>query len=404
MEKIKIFLQKEKSICYDSTSFFMQEIKTALEKIGCKVYRGRLTPEDFEVKEKINTLKSSGFCAIFGINSKIPFFKDINGNYGVDTIDVAFYQLILDHPLYHHDILNVSLKNYHVICLDENHKKYIERYYPHIKSVYVMPLQISSSIEASSQFEQIWSEKKYDLLFTGTYTSTKKLKENWVKLPQAIQKECWDLSQRMINAPSETQEEILWQMLHEKKLENTISDEVFKNAMNWYFMADMYTCAFYREKIIEAIIQHKIPIHLVGHGWKYFQDYNALSTKECSYLKIHKEVPFHKTIDYIKKSKVSLNIQPWFKAGIHDRILTAMGQGTCVLTDETPYLKTKFKSNKTILYYQLEKLDQFERLNEYLREPNDVLQQIAKNALKNVKQNYTWEKLLKIWLEKEFDV
>ena len=75
-----------------------------------------------------------------------------------------FYNFILDHPLYHHTTLDFKLKNYYAFSIDENHCKYIQNFYPHIKAVY----QVALGAENVISLENL-QEKKKSILIMGTY-------------------------------------------------------------------------------------------------------------------------------------------------------------------------------------------------------------------------------------------
>ena len=378
MEKIKVLLLEDTPICYDSTLYFRQMIQNALEMNGCLVTCGQSSA-------------CGHFDAVFGINSDYPVQQAPDGRYFWEKRDIPFYQLILDHPLYHHDRLKENMRNYHVLCLDEKHKTYILKYYPHIKNVTVISLSIESLPDTEEHFEQIWQQKSIDVLFTGTYTSPAQIREKWNRLPEQIRTESWELAQRMVEEPLKTQEEVLIEMLAEHP-EVKVSDERFREAMNWYFLADTYASAYYREKIIYLLAKNRIPLHLIGHGWDSFISERKLSTQEAELLHLHGEVPYAGTAAYMRKARLCLNVQPWFKAGIHDRILSAMGQASCCLTDGEEYLQRFFTERETIFYYNLEQLEQLPDQIDRLLQEEGQMEQVSRNALDLVQHHFTWKR------------
>lgn len=345
----KIYLMEETPICYDSTECFRHEFRKVLKELQVETQEGSSPGKN---------------CAdaVIGINSEWVMKKDKDGKNIADETGIPFYQIILDHPLYHHELLKLQLQDYHVICLDEKHKQYIEKYYPDIRSVDVMSLSIPFCPELQDNFEEYWERKKVNLLFTGTYTSTAMLRKKWEILPESIRAEVWELAQRMVETPSKTQEEVLLEMIAEHPEAPFISKERFREAMNMYFLADTYASAFYRENAVAELLHAGVPIDVVGYGWDIFCCLNGISGAQEKLLMRHGEVQYKNTAQLMKSAKACLNIQPWFKAGIHDRIISAMGQGSCVLSDATPLLQKVFGEEETVYFYQLEQPEQISAL------------------------------------------
>lgn len=67
----------------------------------------------------------------------------------LNHIQAPFYNYILDHPVYPHANLSVLLENYHVICIDDDHNKYISKWYPHIKSVHTLSVGAAKAEKCS---------------------------------------------------------------------------------------------------------------------------------------------------------------------------------------------------------------------------------------------------------------
>ena len=123
-----------KSVCYDSYTYFSNAVAKELISAGHSVEIFSLAKEPIAAMERY---VGSTFDAILDFNSELSRLQMDDGTFFLDQINAPFYNVILDHPLYHHDMLKQKIKNFHILCLDENHKTYIETNYPHIASVHV---------------------------------------------------------------------------------------------------------------------------------------------------------------------------------------------------------------------------------------------------------------------------
>ena len=380
MEEIEVLLLEDTPVCYDSTRIFRQSLKKALEKNGCHVTCGQ-------------PWTRGPFAAIFGIQSTYPTLRTDQGGYFADETGIPFYQLILDHPLYHHDLLQEEIRNYHVLCLDEKHKAYLLRYYPHLQGVHVISLSLEPDERLDGRMDACWSHKQMDVLFTGTYTSPDEIRTKWEQLPQQIRGESWKLAQRMLEQPDRAQEDVLREMLAERP-EISVTDQRFREAMSWYFLADTYAAAFYRDKIIRQLIENGTCLHLAGYGWQKLLQDGTLSAAAGKNMQLHGEIPYAQTAQLMQQARICLNIQPWFKAGIHDRILSAMGQGACVMTDGRAYLQQFFQEKKTIFYDDLTHPELMSGQIQVILQDEGMMRSVAAAAYQTVQHRFRLESQL----------
>ena len=164
----RILFLSNGSICYDSTTYFIDCISEELKAMGWEVMHIRL--DKATQKDKLCVLAdeydSQPFDYVFDINTKLDAVCDDSGRYCFDRLGKAVWHYILDHPFYHHDSLKVPLKNMNVICLDEMHKKFVDETYPHINSCIVLPLAAKQAEGGLKPYDM----RDNDLIFTASYT------------------------------------------------------------------------------------------------------------------------------------------------------------------------------------------------------------------------------------------
>jgi hypothetical protein len=167
MSKRLLFLSNG-SVCYDSTTYFIECISRELIELGWEVRHIRLdkSRQVEDLRALASACSDHPYDYVMDINTKLDAIKDDNGIYCIERIGRQFWHYILDHPFYHHDALKQELGNMHVICLDRKHKEYIESAYPHIKECVVMPLAAARSLHAATKI----TDRKKSLIFTSTYT------------------------------------------------------------------------------------------------------------------------------------------------------------------------------------------------------------------------------------------
>jgi hypothetical protein len=307
----------------------------------------------------------------------------------LDSIDAPFYNFILDHPLYHHDILKQKLKNFHVICLDEEHKEYIKTYYPHIKSVHVIPV---TGEEAKSP-EPV-KNRDIDIIFTGTYINPGDIQTIINGMSGVIKKDISKLTDLMLAHNGMPQEQAMKMIMNESEV---IREDNFHVIMHSYFLADTFVRAYMREYLIKTLLKAGIPLTVCGSKWEEFK------SDKISLLRNIPSMPFKDTFPLISQAKIVLNIMPLFKKGSHDRVFSAMLNHSVSLTDSSTYLEEVFNQGDNIVFYPLDQLEIVpDMVTDLLMHPNK-LEEIAESGYQEARKNHAWKNRVEEFL-KLFDI
>ena len=376
MKEILFF--KTKDLCYESNSTFITEMAKSLKKLGVKVDLCEVMDEEHAVEE-LEKYVGKHYDACIDFNAVTPRAVFDDGPPFLDTIDAPFFNYIVDHPFYHHPILKLPLKDYHVLCLDENHVKYIQRYYPHIKSAHFLPLGAMRGI-----VDVPYEQKKTDLLFTGTYYKTGDIYINEIrKQPEQEQKDMKAIIDIMLSDPALNMEQCLKKVLDDTGRE--LTDQQFMTTMNRYYNAEFYVRSYHRNALIGTILEAGIPLTVLGNGWDEYE------TSYRRYLTVREPVGYSLSLEMILHAKMLLNILPNFKGGIHDRVLSAMINRSISVTDTSTYLKREFTDGRDLIFYELNHMDALPgRITEILENP-DLGNQISEQGYQKAANGFTWD-------------
>lgn len=346
MKKILIF--KLGDIAYSSTRVFADELGRALQRNGAEVEYFDFKNESAESLEK---LAGSSYDAMIDFNSRLPgIIKDENENF-LDTINAPFFNYILDHPIYHHANLERKLKNYHVITIDDTHTEYIKKYYPHIMSVTTLPL---GAIRA----ENLTQEREHDILFSATYLNPSDYYEMIQQLPGFMKKNTLNIIEQLM-----ADTDLLYENAVLNVYENQNMNMEFPVFAQSHFLADIYVRAYFREKILELVAQSGVSLTVCG------EKYHESPIAGYENVQIKNQVPYRESLSMIARSKFVLNVMPWFKSGIHDRVFNAMINGAVCITDGSRMMERIFTPKKDYIGYSLKNLDEIPSL---VREAYDM--------------------------------
>ncbi|MGN0482541.1 MAG: glycosyltransferase [Lachnospiraceae bacterium] len=373
MKKILVFQQD--SVCYNSYLYFAEQLIREWKVLGFAV-------ELFGPNEPLEALErfcGQKFDAMFAFNSDLARVSMEDGTAFLDTIEAPFYDVILDHPLYHHDSLKVPLKQFHVICLDENHKRYIEQFYPHIQSVHVVQMTGSMTEEVPCPIEN----RSIDVLFTGTYTPPEEVWEAIEQTPVFLKENSKQLIERVLRNPDLTLEEALRQFA--KETGDEIVLEHFPLHMQAYFLVDSFVRAKKRDRLIRALLKARIPVTVCGADWE------KLDCEGKENLQLGGIFSMEDTYQIMAKAKILVNCMPEFKAGGHDRVYSALLNGCVCLTDPSSLLLKQFSTGKELVFYQPDDLEALPVLVRSLLANPSQLQEIADQGFQCAIKHHTWK-------------
>lgn len=368
----------------ETLGFFSRELKKAFEKYGHTVmmfdfeHIGESAGELLRFCEKGKTVM---LCFNFHGISGESFFRDEEGNYLWDDLQIPCFNIVVDHPLCYHRFIENRPQNYVQLCIDRNHIRYMNRFFPEVVCHEFLPLGGTSITGA--HYLPI-RERPLDISFTGNYVplsvTEKYIHQNGSEYAAFYQ----GLIGKMIREPERTLEDAAEEHIRTEMGGATAAE--LKDAMANLIFIDVHIRNMVRGHVIKALAENGIKIHVFGRGW---------DSLECrGHENIIEEGPKDslECLKCISQSKLSLNVMPWFKDGAHDRIFNSMLNGAVCVTDSSVYLDSILEDDTNVIKYSLYHGDeQVERITALLRD-TDKMQQIADKGFLLASENHTWEK------------
>lgn len=315
------------------------------------------------------------FISLDGIDDFYEFYHVNNLNY------------LFDHPLYYIGSLRKAPKEGIVSCVDWKHVNFINRFFPNIKQNFFFPL---GGEEFPESCNKSWKERCIDVLFVGTYEmNTNGPNDDFSD--RVYQKLAANTSMLVDDAIIET-----FQSLSEKEMGmffpeySNCVDEVKKDKNILQFIVERYcdidlnNTSFFREKAVISLANAGIKVTIYGRGWeniaseyRNIQWGGAISVKEC--------------IAKICEAKIVLNVMPWFKDGIHDRVANAMLNRAVCITDPTEYLLERYTDQEDIIYFSLDYIEELPKLVSDILCNENKAELLLNNAYQKAKFTETWQ-------------
>lgn len=372
--KIKTILLLIGKSTYDSTLRFLQEMREAWRRMGLEVAELNSYNELQYQKVRRDILEGRQFDMVFSFNGMMlenPLINRIfqNGS-------PLYCTMLMDHPMIHHARLQSTYSNIFVFSPDYYHVQYLEQYYPNIRAEAFLP-------HGGCTARQIrpFSERDILLSFVGSYFNAEARRKEFASIGSNGQQLLEAMADCMKKEPGAPIESVLQQILQYNQIE--LSREEFADTLQKLRLADTYIRGYYREKVIQQLLDAGIAVDVYGRGWEQF------TCRNREYLRIHPPCDFKRSLAVTANSKFSLNVMPWFKAGSHDRIFTAMGCGAVAVTDSSKYIE-EIAGEGGILLYRLEQLEALPEKLRYLLEHEEEAEELAGRGREQFQKKHTW--------------
>lgn len=288
-----------------------------------------------------------------------------------DVFQVPCINYILDHPCYYSEPIRKAPHYSFLACVDQNHVKFAERFYKHLTRTFFLPLAGEDKTNGTWKY---WEERSISVLYVGS-----------CKQPEAFQLD--EFGQLVFRRLQENRELTLEDTIEELAVSyvaNT-SEEDLCQLIEKQRKVDMCIKHWIRVEVISILVNAGIDVEVYGKNWERTQVWDnphflyggMLSQEAC--------------LQKMQDSKIVLNVMPWFKNGIHDRVINAMLAGAVCVTDNSRYLEENFTEGQDYMSFSLNELQNLpDKIKSILTNKEKALNMIQQ-ANDKVKKSHLWE-------------
>ena len=390
---VKIMAKIEKVVliknAVETLGYFSEQIALELQEQGIEVYF--VDYDDlYESIEGLKRFVTRGNTAIvtfnfIGYSGEDVFLQESGGTIW-DGYGMSAFNILVDHPLYYHSKLEQAPEGMTVFCLDREHVQYIKRFYPSIK-VKFLPTAGNILLEQGWNYEEQlipYGERKYNVVFTANYVPFQKLYRRFDEMDEEYAAFYRGILDDLIAQPAQSVDVVMERHITAEL--GALADADIRVAMSGMLLVDLCARTYYRGEIIRELAEQDIKVHVFGADW------NQLSCKKPeNIIQNGKQVGSGECVRAVRDAKIALNVMPWFKDGVHDRIFTAMLQKTVALTDDSKYLREQFTDGEDIVYFSLEERERLPDIIRMLLWDEENVVRIAENGYRQAHKKHTWK-------------
>ena len=353
-------------ICYGTLKEMAIRIGESLGRKGEYVY--------YSNNPGFNTLVSkvgNNWKMIIGVQT-----SSLNSEYFAGMNSIPKIQIIMDSSYFVPDLFVHASEDYHYFFHDENYAIFAENQYG-LKNVNLF-------VPGFEFGEEAVYKKKYDFSFIGTYKKPADTEGRWED------KESYDLYDYIIKNPKLCYEKAV-RCYYESKGRNDLTDNQIKDLL-WNKRDVLFVaCDYWRDRVIRTLLLDDIRLDVFGESWKNYEG------KGQNNLIIHNELKPEEAIVAMKKSRLSLNIMSWHKAGLTERVINIMGSGAVAVSDETTRIRELFNTendaDQEIALFNLDDIDKLPALVKSLLQDEEKQKMISSNAKNRIVNEFTWDRM-----------
>jgi hypothetical protein len=366
----------------ETLGYFSEQLSKVFVQMGYEVYMFDFANSYQGINDLIWFCEKENTVMItfnfIGINEEDIFVLS-NGELFWNQREILCVNIIVDHPFYYHEFFKKPPLRYVLFCIDKNHVRYMERFFPTIQYVSFLPL-------AGTQISDVfipYEDREYDILFTGNYTPPYTFDKYINRIDEDYACFYNKIIDDLVHDPGKTIEEAIEK---QTRLDiNGLTEEDLKNAFASMIFIDLYVRFHFRALAVKTLVDNGFRVDVYGSGW------DLLDCRNKKNLIDHGPIESHECICNMMNSRISLNVMPWFKAGAHDRIFNSMLSKSVSLSDSSTFVTDQFDNNKDIVIYSLAAMDKLPQIaGDILGDPVKA-QSIAENGYQKTKAMHSWQ-------------
>lgn len=366
---------------YDTIDLFSENVKQALKELDyeCLVLDAR----DME-----ESLKAFAVFALTEITAVITFnnlgynLELTEGKNIWEQFDIPYINILMDHPFHYKKPLRSMPSTARVYCTDRNHVTFMHRFFPEISYVGFLP---HAGVELPYEKKPL-KERNIEVLYAGAlpfFTATSLVPD----LSAITEFDALDMAkmvlEELIKHPNETTEDAIEAYLKERDI--YLSDDALFEAIVKMRFLDSYATSFFRENAVRLLVESGVHVLAYGTGW------NQCEWSDNSHLHYGGKILAPEVLPLMADAKIVLNTMTWYKAGAHDRIFNGMLAKSCVVTDDSTYLRSQNEKDEALVRFQLEEIGALPEIVHDLLEHPTKMQEIADCGYETAKKEHTWK-------------
>ena len=239
---------------YDTLDLFIYELKREFEQLEYETMV-------FDVRDMKGSLMQLASFITKPVKAAITF-NNLGFNMELhagknlwEELNIPCVNILVDHPYCYHNALAAAPTNGTVLCIDRNHMKYLQRFYPDIPVTGYLP---HGGRELAGEKKPL-EKRSVDVLYAGGLSRqfAVNIMPDFSKYQEFDAKKiCEKTYEYLIAHPQKTVEEAIEQSLLTEGV--TLEDDVLREVIADLHFVELYAVSYYREKVLRILAENGV--------------------------------------------------------------------------------------------------------------------------------------------------
>lgn len=361
---------------------FTDQMRKGFEELGYNIFMFDLTTSVQSLGKLYALLQEKSIVAMLGFNCAFFGLSTASGTKVWEQMRIPCINILVDHPYWYKEILLGMPSNSVALCVDRNHMKYVERFYPHIE----INGFIAHGGTPMSTPPKLLKERPMDVLYAGSlYTQYVEIqKPDFSQWSFPAEKICCETIELLKTDKHITIENALDKCMSRNNI--VLSENDLCDFISSCVFIERVVSSHFREKIIRTVAESGISLTICGDGWE-----------KCEWISlpnVHYEgmVSPEEVLTKMENSKIVLNTFPWFKDGSHERVFNGMLRGCVIVSESSEYLNEILPQD---MWYGFDLTDMAiatlpKKIKELLLD-DKTMQYMSEAGRQLASENHTWQ-------------
>ena len=370
----------------ETLGYFSEQLAEGFRKLGYPVYMVDYR-ELYAAVEGVQLFAREGRAALVTFNAiglrGEEVFLDAEGVSVWERLGIWVCNVLVDHPMYYHRLLEQAPREMTVFCVDRDHVRYVQRCYPGVM-VRFLPLAGNPGETEPAKGTVPYQKRRYGVVFTANYVPPETFVEKLKELGSEYERFYRGILEDLLARPAQRMEEVMERHLRDEL--GAVTDGELAEACYGMRWLDLYARTLLRGNLIRELAEAELPVHVFGAGWEtlscrkpecLLQESGQISSAACAHA--------------VRNARIALNVLPWFRNGAHDRVFTGMLQGAVACTDASAYLREECRDGEEIVFFSLRETKKLPELLFGLLEDPVRAERIAARGQRLAQMRHTWD-------------
>ncbi len=365
----------------ETMDYFTDQLCIGAKELGCNIYVADSKDEaSYNSEEFYEFLSRDNVFAVLLNHIGLNLQKD--GENLWSKFSVMVFDFIQDHPRNFEDSLMEPVVDIHAIVLDDNHRKFIQRFYPKIKHIHFMP---NGGAEVYGWMP--YNERPIDVLYVGN-CQRKLTNAPVISFLEDSGADFYaSIFSFMKSNPSYTSEEAMERYFQERGFSVT-EEMMYQLNKEPVMFIEENVRHYFKQRVLWYLSELGIKTEIYGDNWQgdfsinpNVKIHNRISSEGCNVLS--------------GQAKICINCMPWYKDGCSERVFNTMLNASVCVSDPSRYLKENFEYGKDLVFYELDNIEQMACDILFLLDNPQMAENIAMNGYLKAKMYHSWKKRMK---------